>query len=169
MAVENLSSTAISNSVATPTVANTAGRGAAGELKQVTAPITPAADATTASTYLLFRVPSNAVPTKLGVIAADMSDGRWDIGVQELDGTVLDANLLGSVDFGEGPHTGDNRLYTSITGVPGTIIAIADAEKPLWEALGLSADPHTEYVVYGTSIETQTDATPVRVTLDYIV
>lgn len=174
MAVENISSTGYTNSVAKPVVKNNPGASDGdARLRTVGTSITPAAAQSSTSTNKLFRVPSNAIPKALNVWAADMSAGKWAFGLMTVDEkgseTIVDDNHLGHIDFGEGPYQGYNALYRdSAGGIAGTV-AVADMDKPLWQTLGLTADPGVDYIVYGRCFENFSDATAIHTQLVFAV
>lgn len=167
MAVVNRNSTTIANSVATPPVANSPPRNAAA-LREVAAIITPAADDTSASIGRFFRVPSNARISQLMWSSADATTaGAVNVGLyqtEENGSAVVDADLFASaLDLSGGPY---NNL--DITFESGEM-TYAESEKPLWEVLGLTADPQREYdVAYTISTTFNGGPTAVRLALRFV-
>lgn len=142
MAVENLKSTPITNADATPIVFNDACVAGGVErswvgTKQVSA------SASIGSTYRLVRIPSNLRVSQV-ILACDAFDttGAGDVGLYDTNGgAVVDAGFFASAVVMTSILTGTDVTHES------TVFGVEDAEKPLWEALGLTADPMKEYDV----------------------
>lgn len=149
MATENLKSVAITNAEATPVVLN-AGRVVRAQVFQGLG-IVEAAGGDAGSTYRAVRVPSNAFGIKVELATDDLGTGvTLDVGLYDVptvnSGAVVDADFFASaVDVATAAVAPTNVTHES--GVYG----IEDVEKPLWEALGLSADPVKLYDITGTS------------------
>jgi len=144
MAVENLKSSAITNADATPLVLSNA-RIMAGAMREAIGTKQASASASIASTYTLCRIPSNARISEV-ILSCDAFDttGAADVGVYqtaEHGGAVVDADFFASAVVLTTALP--NTAVTHESGVFG----IEDVEKPLWEALGLTADPFRDYDV----------------------
>lgn len=150
MATEDVVSTPVTNATATPVVFNNAGV-AGGLVKQSVATVEASGDTDAGSTYRMARVPSNAVGIEVLFACDDLgTTGTVNIGLYdtvENDGAVVDADFFASALDG-------NTAALDMTHVEheSGVYNIADIEKPLWEALGLSADPHKEYDVVIVSV-----------------
>jgi hypothetical protein len=150
MAVEALKSAAITNADATPVVFNNA-RVARAPIQEAIGTKQASASASIGSTYRLARIPSNARISEV-ILSCDAFDttGASDIGIYQTSangGAVVDADFFASaVDL---TSALPNTAVTHESGVFG----IEDVEKPLWEALGLSADPQRDYDVALTLTE----------------
>lgn len=143
MAVANTKSNHITNADATPVVLvnpveyNGILRGTAGTVE------TLAAD-DAASVYRLCRVPSNARIESIK-LASDAITGATaaDVGVYQTaanGGAVLDADFFATdVDISTAAIA-----FTEVL-LEATATDIAKCDMPLWELLGLSADPGREY------------------------
>ena len=144
MAVDTLKATAITNADATPPVLNNARLTRMSMWESVgTAQAT--ASASIGSTYRLARVPSNARVSQV-ILACDAFDttGAGDIGVYQTaanGGAVVSAALFASAVVMTSALGGTDVTHESLT------FGVEKAEKPLWEALGLSADPMRDYDV----------------------
>ena len=142
MAVEYLKSTAVSNADGTPVVFNN-GRVVRMPLWEFVGTKTVSASASIGSTYRLGRVPSNARISEISLsCSAFDTTGAADIGVYQTaynGGTVVDADFFGSAVVLTTALTNSNVTHES------GVFGISDVEKPLWEALGLSADPMRDY------------------------
>lgn len=104
----------------------------------------------TGSKYILAQVPSNARVHDLKIYtSADMGTTTVaDIGLYQTTdagGAVLDADFFGSaVSLKDGALNGSDILHES------GALSIAEGEKMIWEAHGLSADPGVMYDVVAT-------------------
>lgn len=150
MAVVDRNSLAITNRNATPRViSNPAVSG--GDLKEKVGYIAAATDDSATSVFRIATVPSNARISEILITAADFTTaGAINVGLHRTTadgGTVVDADLFASaVDLSGGPFS--NLDITREAGT--TNWTLADAEKMLWQALGLSTDPGIEYDVTAT-------------------
>jgi hypothetical protein len=143
MAVVAVKSTLITNADATPVVLNSPRvDGAFEHVKVATAAITDTDSI--ASTYRMFRVPSNAVMTDLRIYSPDIGTTTIsDIGLYAADGgAVVDADFFASaLSLKDGALNGTDVLHES------AVFSIANSGKELWDALGLTSDPSVFYDV----------------------
>jgi len=142
MAVENLKSSAITNADATPLVLTDA-IVAKGRLQEAVGTKQASASASIASTYRLVRIPSNARVSQV-LLYSDAFDttGAADVGLYDVNGgAVVAADFFASAVVLTSALNGSDVTHES------AVFGVEDAEKPLWEALGLSADPHKSYDV----------------------
>jgi hypothetical protein len=158
----NRTSTAIANMTATPKVLNNPARGV-GELKEVVGVVTSAADDASGSVFRFNRIPSNARVSQVLLCAADATTaGAINIGLYdtaENGGAAVDADLFASaVDLTGGPF---NNLDVTFESGEYTY---AESEKPLWEVLGLSADPCKDYDLVAV-VSTTFDGGPTSIRL----
>jgi hypothetical protein len=145
MAITPRSSTTITNITANPSVSNSPPRGAR-RLIHLREVIASAADDTAASIYRFFRVRSSDTVVSLKISAADATTaGALDIGLYdtaENGGVVVDRDLFASAfDLSGGPFNNSDITFESGE------YTYAESLMPLWQALGLSADPYKEYDV----------------------
>lgn len=148
MAVDTLKATAITNADATPPVFNN-GRLTRMHLCEAVGTAQATASASIGSTYRLARVPSNARISRV-ILCWDAFDttGAGDVGIYQTaanGGAVVDADHFASAVL----MTSANTAGTDVTH-ESTVYGLEDAEKPLWEALGLTADPQRDYDVVVT-------------------
>lgn len=144
MAVELLSSTSITALDAVPSVMGNA-RVLGGLVHQAVGNALAASDASIGSIYRLARVPSNACALSVVLSnAAFTTTGAADIGIYKatvgsVAGAVVDADFFASAQ----------ALTTALQNTEVThesgVYSLANREKPLWEALGLTADPQILY------------------------
>ena len=143
MAVVEVKSTLITNADATPAVLNSPRVDGAFERVKVSTVAITSGDSV-ASTYRMFRVPSNAVVTDLKIYAPDIgTTTAADIGLYAADGgAVVDADFFASaLVLNAGALNGTDVLHES------TVFSIANSGKELWDALGLTSDPSVFYDV----------------------
>lgn len=165
MAVEHLKSSSITNADSVPRVLNNA-RTTAMELKEAVGAVIASASASIDSTYRFARVPSNArVSQILFASAASGATGQVDIGLYRTEkdgGAVVDVDFFASaLDPGGGAIA-----PTDVTHESGAF-SLANAEKPVWQALGLASDPQVEYDIAATVTEAFENATAMVVKVRY--
>lgn len=150
MAVVERKSGSITNRDATPRVINKPGV-QGGIMKGAVATVETVATDDINSVYRMLRVPSNAVMHSLRHYSDDIgsSAAAADIGVYETTengGAVVDADHFASaLVLNAGALNGTDVLHES------AVFGLEDAEKPLWEALGLSTDPKKDYDICYTA------------------
>jgi hypothetical protein len=145
MAVVAVKSTLITNADATPVVLNSPRvDGAFEHIEVATADI--ASGDSIASTYRMFRVPSNAVMTDLRIYSPDIGTTTIsDIGLYRTakdGGAVVDADFFASaLSLKDGALNGVDVLHEA------AVFTIANSGKELWDALALTSDPGVFYDV----------------------
>ena len=151
MAVVNTKSNEVTNqdrryAVGLPNVPNPRIR-TGGVLKSSTAVVAVAAGDSANSVYRFFRVRSNIqVRDILIQNGANGAGGVMDVGVYdtaENGGAVVDQDAFGAAQSVAAAAT--KKLSTLAN-----LASAANAEKTLWELLGLSADPGKSYDICGT-------------------
>jgi hypothetical protein len=145
MAVTNRTATAISNATANPTVANNPPR-SPGRLVRVQEVISSAADDDATSVYRFFRIKSSDIVASVQISCADATTaGALNIGLydtSENGSAVVDADLFASAfALTNGPYSNTDVTFESGE------YTFAEAQKQVWEVLGLSSDPCKEYDV----------------------
>jgi hypothetical protein len=167
MATVHLKSGAITNSTATPRVANNASVAGA-VVRCAIGVVTNSAADDVGSTYRYVRVPSNCrVKRVTFASAASGATGQVNIGVYRTaddGGAVVDADFFASaLDPGNaaiGP--------TDITHESGEY-SLAESVQPLWQALGVSADPRCDYDIAATVSEIMADAVAHKLEVEYVL
>lgn len=149
MGVVNVKSTAITNRDATPAVPNNA-HIQHGVLKECVATYEIATGDSSTSTYRMMQVPSNARISQLLAVTDDMGTATAaDFGIYqttENGGSVVDADFFSAaVSLNGGALSDSDITHGNASG-----FGKEDAEKPLWQALGLSSDPVRMYDVVAT-------------------
>ena len=145
MAVVAVKSTLVTNADALPAVLNNPRVDGGFERIEVATVAITSGD-TTASTYRMFRVPSNAVMTDLRIYSPDIGTTTIaDIGLYRTakdGGAVQDADFFASaLSLKDGALNGTDVLHEA------AVFTIANSGKELWEALGLTSDPSVFYDV----------------------
>lgn len=147
MAVVTLKSTAITNATATPPVPNSANL-VAGNIRESQGFANISNGDSIASIYRLFRIRSADRLSRLLVYSPDIgTTTAGDVGLYRTNpegGAVVDVDAIASaVSLSGGALNGSDITFESTAAVG----SIANAEKRIWECLGLTADPHLEYDV----------------------
>lgn len=148
MAVVVVKSGVITNRDATPRVINNS-PAAFGAIKGFVGSCTVTSGNDIGSTYILGQVPSNAVVRSLVISCPDIGTTTVaDFGLYKntADGSaVVDADF-----FGSAVSLKDGALNQSDITHESAVFSLANAEQPLWQALGLSSDPNLIYDVVAT-------------------
>jgi hypothetical protein len=160
MAVVALKSTAVTNANATPRVQNSVGLEGGSLVRAVNGFATLANGDSIGSTYRFGKIRSDDFVDRVRMISADVgTTGAGDLGLYDLltnsnGGTVVDVDFFGSaIVLSGGAIDSDVTFESAAAGGLYT-----NAEKRVWEALGLATDPGKEYDVAMT-LTTATDAT----------
>lgn len=155
MAIDlTLKSTAITNREATPRVLNSPGLGSGGRHKTAVghlASVTAALSIT--SVIRLVSIPSNAVVTSVVFGSAAQGAGKFDIGVYR---TNSDGGLVA--------FTSSNSFFAAAvdcaSAVAMALVAnasvntIAKQSQPIWQAIGMAADPKSDLDICATVVTT---------------
>jgi len=166
MTTETLYSAPITNRDATPSVANNAGV-SGGLLRQSVAFLEVAAK-TAASYYHMLTIPSNATGIELIFACDDLgTTATVDVGLFDTTangGVVVDADFFASaIDCNAAALAPFPIQHES------AVYGLQDIEKPLWEALGLSADSLVDYDVVITSVGAIDQAGTMNLSVRYAV
>lgn len=160
MAVVTLKSTAVTNANATPRVQNSVGLEGGKLVRAVNGFATLGSGDDIASKYRFGKIRSDDFVDRIRLVSADVGTaGAGDLGLYDLltasnGGTVVDVDFFGSaIVLSGGAIDSDVTFESAAAGGLYT-----NAEKRVWEALGLSTDPGKEYDVTLT-LTTATDAT----------
>lgn len=149
MAVVTVKSAAITNRDATPRVLNNS-RVANAELMWTGGLVAIANGDSATSKYIICSLPSNAMLKSVRYSAPDIgTTTAFDLGfyrTTEDGGAVVDADAIASaVALNAGPYN-----QVEIINEAGAVLTVADREKPLWQILGLTADPKVQYDMVAT-------------------
>lgn len=147
MAVENLKSPGITNLDASPPVANTAGEGAPAHQYSNFDYATVSALASVGSTYRILRLPTTAKIKSLVLESEAMGAGAFDISVYYSDSPYEGSNPATGVVPTTGSQFFANSVNCAAAVSPTSVLnqagnnPMANRNKPLWSALGLTVDP----------------------------
>lgn len=146
MAVEDRNSDVIANILSLPRVSNNPNR--EGNVRTASGYVANAADDSADSVFRICRVPSNARILGIKLTTGDASTaGNINVGIYETveaGGDVVDEDLFATAfALTNGPY-----VQAEISDL--TQYTVAERAQPLWQVLGLSADPHKEYDVAAT-------------------
>jgi hypothetical protein len=148
MAVEARKSTAVTNATASPVVLSAANL-VNGNLRESQGFAAIVNADSIASTYRLFRLRSSDRVSYVRIYAPDIgTTTAADLGLYDVNsvnsGAVVDADFFASaVVLNAGAINGTDLTFEAAAA--GGLIA--NAEKRIWECLGLTADPFKEYDV----------------------
>lgn len=149
MAVDHVKSAAITNSDASPVVANTMGEGGPAALKSNTGIATGVASSSIDATYQMVRVPSNCKIKRITFQSQSQAVGITDIGLYyATDGmggqptSLLVAAAINRTFFATAISLVTTVQPTDVTNNPITTTYTPDKRnQPLWQAAGLASDP----------------------------
>jgi len=145
MAVVAVKSTGITNADAK--VLNNA-RVFRGVLEEAVGTVEVANGDSIASVYRFCRVPSNARISRVLLSCDAITSGAGDVGVYKTardGGAVVDVDFFGSAVSIASALSHSDITHEADPADAGAGWGQADVEKPLWQALGLTADPYIEY------------------------
>lgn len=170
MAVVNLKSTAVTNANALPRVQNSTGL-ENGAVYRMQALVTITSGDSATSTYRMFKIRSDDYIDRIRIDAPDIgTTTAADIGLYDLltasnGGTVVDVDFFASaVSLNSGALSASDVTFEAAAA--GGLIA--NAEKRVWECLGLSSDPGKEYDV-ALTLTGAADATGTALVRLYVV
>ena len=153
MAIDlTLKSAQITNREALPPVLNSPQNGGLGIMREAAGLLAsmPASLSIT-SIIRMCEVPSNARIRSVKIMSGAQTAGAFDVGIYQTNrngGAVVDADF-----FGSGVSLAAAVPITEVLDESGQF-AITERFMPLWEALGLTSDPHRMYDVALTCVTT---------------
>lgn len=149
MAVVTVKSTNITNRDSVPRVMNnSAGSGA--HLRGFVGQCTVTSGNSTGSTYIFGQIPSNALLRDLLVSSPDIgTTTTMDLGLYR---NTADGSAVVDADFFTAAFSLKDGAVSKSSALRGNVATIANAEKRVWELLGLSSDPGYVYDVVGTLV-----------------
>lgn len=152
-----LNSTFIANRDAVPSVLTTVG----GELHRVQG-VVEAAGETAGAVYRFNSIPSNARNIRVFFACDDLGTGlTLNVGIHQTTsngGAVVDADFFAdAIDVATAAVAMTDITYER------SAARIADADKPLWEQLGLTADTQRDYDITGTSVSAAATGTMILI------
>jgi hypothetical protein len=152
MAVVNVKATAVLNADATPQ-ANISPKISGGRLRELVGTFEAVSGDSIASTYRLGRVKSGDRISRVLLSCDAITTCAGDVGLYDIaavnSGAVVDADFFASA---QSLATAVQNLDVTheALGTGNQFGEIANVEKPLWQALGLAADPMKYYDIVVT-------------------
>lgn len=122
------------------------------------------------STYRLCRLPSNARISRVLLSCDAITSGAGDVGVYKTyrdGGTVVDVDFFASAQSIATALVHSDVSHEADPADAGAGWGHADVEKPLWQALGLTADPYLEYDITLTLTAATTEAGTVSMKVQF--
>lgn len=145
MAVVAVKSTSVTNATASPRVQNPVGLENGTVIRAINSKVAVSNGDSTGSIYRFGKIRSSDYVDRLRLVTADIGTTTTaDVGLYATNGgAVADVDFFASaVSLKDGAVDSDITFESAAAGGLYT-----NCEKRVWEALGLSADPHVEYDV----------------------
>lgn len=165
MAVVTTKAAAITNRDSTPIVFSNA-RGVRAPVQKASGLVTAANGDSANSKYIFCSIPSNAMVKDVLVSCPDIgTTTAMDVGIYRTTkdgGAVVDADFFASAVSLSGGALNKSSIVNEAA-----VFTVANMEKPLWEALGLAADPFLDYDVVGTLTGAADAAGAIFLEVDY--
>jgi hypothetical protein len=174
MAIELVKSGVITNADATPVVLNNPSVANA-LLHEGVGTVELTATASIASIARLVRVPSNARVSRVLLSCDALTSATTDIGVYKamgadgVAGAVVDVDFFASAQAISSALSNSDITHEADAADAGAGYGLADAAKPLWQALGLTSDPSIYYDIACTLTAAATGAGTVGLKVQYTV
>ncbi|MDG9783874.1 hypothetical protein [Metapseudomonas otitidis] len=150
MAVVNVKSTAVTQGDAAQQ-SNISQRISGGRLRERVGTAEAANGDSIGSTYRLARVNSGDRISRVLLSSDAITSGAGDIGIYDIAsvnaGAVVDADFFGSAVSIASAQVNTDVTHEADAADAGAGFGLADVEKPLWQALGLTSDPGKWYDV----------------------
>lgn len=125
-----------------------------------------------ASIYRLARVPSNARVSRVLLSCDAITTCAGDVGVYDIaavnSGAVVDVDFFASAQSLATALSNTDITHEADAADAGAGFGQADVEKPLWQALGLSADPGKYYDIAVTLTAAAGSAGTVSLKVQYV-
>lgn len=166
MAVVTVKSTQITNRDALPRVLNQA-RISGAELKHKRAVAAITSGDSTGSLYIMFDVPSRAIPISVRLSSPDIGTTTTvDMGLYQ---TTANGGAVVDADFFTAAKVVNAGAISKSESVSGNVVTLANGEKTIWELLGLTADSGIDYDVVLTLVGAADGTGTVLCELDYTI
>lgn len=138
----------------------------AGVLKECAGTLEAVSGDSIASVFRLARVPSNARISRVLLSCDAITTCAGDVGIYDVaavnSGAVIDADFFASAQ-----SLATALANTDVTHESG-VFGVEDIEQPLWQALGLSADPGKQYDIAVTLTAAAGSAGTVSLKVAYV-
>lgn len=144
----------------------------AGVLKECAGTLEAVSGDSIASVFRLARVPSNARISRVLLSCDAITTCAGDVGVYDVaavnSGAVIDADFFASAQSLATALANTDVTHEADAADAGAGFGLADIEKPLWQALGLSADPGKFYDIAVTLTAAAGSAGTVALKVQYV-
>lgn len=147
MAVVNTKSTAVTNADAA-TQTNLSLKIAGGRLRESVGTVEAVNGDSIGSTFRLARIRSNDRVSRVMLSCDAITTCAGDVGIYDIaanGGAVVDADFFASAQSLAAALVNQDVTHEADAADAGAGFGLADVEKPLWQALGLAADPYKLY------------------------
>lgn len=147
MAVVNTKSTAVTNADAA-TQTNISLKIAGGRLRESVGTVEAVNGDSIGSTFRLARIRSNDRVSRVMLSCDAITTCAGDVGIYDIaanGGAVVDADFFASAQSLASALVNADVTHEADAADAGAGFGHADVEKPLWQALGLAADPYKLY------------------------
>ncbi len=147
MAVVNTKSTAVTNADAA-TQTNLSLKIAGGRLRESVGTVEAVNGDSIGSTFRLARIRSNDRVSRVMLSCDAITSCAGDVGIYDIaanGGAVVDADFFASAQSLASALVNADVTHEADAADAGAGFGHADVEKPLWQALGLAADPYKLY------------------------
>lgn len=149
MAVVTVKSTQITNRDASPRVVNNS-RITNGDVRHARDVATITNGDSAASKYIMFSMPSRAVPISVRISAPDIGTTTTaDIGLYR---NTADGGAVVDADFFTAAKVLNAGAIAKSESLNGNVVSLTNSLKPLWDLLGLASDPSIDYDVVLTLV-----------------
>lgn len=166
MGVVTAKSTQITNRDATPRVLSNA-RVTRGEVLHSRGACAIANGDSIGSTYIFCQIPSHAIPISVRISSPDIgTTTAADVGLYK---STADGGAVVDADFFKAAVSLSGGALAKSEVVNGNVATLANGEKPIWELLGLSADPGLKYDIVLTLTGAADAAGTVLVEADFAI
>ncbi|CAI8724765.1 hypothetical protein [Pseudomonas sp. IT-P4] len=171
MAVVTTKSTAVTNGDAFPQTL-TSQKIDGGRLRERVGFVEATATDSIASIYRLMRIKSGDRVSRLLLSCDAITTAVGDIGIYDISsvnaGAVVDVDFFASAQALTAALVNVDVTHEADPADAGAGFGLADVEKPLWQALGLAADPGKQYDIAITLTAAATGAGTVGLRLQYV-
>lgn len=171
MAVVTTKATAVTNADAA-TQTNNSQKIAGGRLRESVGTIEAVSGDSIASVYRLARVGSGVRISQIMLSCDAITTCAGDVGVYDVaavnGGAVVDADFFASAQSLATALVNTDVTHEADAADAGSGFGLADVEKPLWQALGLSADPNKLYDIAVTLTAAAGSAGTVSMKVRYV-
>ncbi len=172
MGVVNTKVTAVTNADLVNPQTNNPTRLQNGRIKESVGTLEAANGDSIGSTYRFARIHSSWRPSQVLLSCDPITSGAMDVGLYDIAsvnaGAVIDADFFASAVSIAAALVHSDITHEADAADVGAGYGLADVEKPLWQALGLTVDPGKWYDVVGTLTAATTAAGTVALHLRYI-